>query len=120
MMSRKKVYSSQQGRHKPAETSDDAGDERRWLRLDEIVLLQKDKEHLCNGSWLNDKYINYAQMLLKRQFPMIDGWNSTLILDVAKTIRIQHGVQIVHTHGNHWIVASNLRSPSNHVQIFDS
>ena len=92
----------------------------KWLKFNGEVLLQKDKKELCNGGWLNDKHINYVQLMLKSQFPSIDGWKCPLLLNGQMNIKIQHGVQIIHSRGNHWIVASNLRCHSKQVQVFDS
>ena len=98
---------------------DHLGDSERWVQLNGIALSQLDKNQVCDGGWLNDKHINYAQSLLKKQFPHIDGLNNTLLLH-KKQEKIKQGVQIIHTRGNHWIVASNLRSSNCEIQIFDS
>ena len=90
-----------------------------WLQLDGILLTQDDKEQLSDGRWLNDKHINVAQLLLRKQFPHIDGWKETLLLH-RKQEKIKQGVQIIHSRGNHWIVASTLRCSKSEVQIFDS
>lgn len=91
-----------------------------WLELDGIVLSQFDKKQLQDGSWLNDKHINYAQSLLKKQFPHIDGWKLTLLAQKEQE-KIKHGVQIIHCRGNHWIVASTLGCSSGEaVKVFDS
>ena len=47
-----------------------------WMGL---YCCKSDKEHLRNGRWLNDKHFNYAQSLLKKHFPHINGYNSTLL-----------------------------------------
>jgi len=90
-----------------------------WLELDGAVLSHTDREILCNKGWLNDKHINYAQSLLKKQFPHLDGWKNTLLLHKEQK-KIKKGVQIIHTHGNHWMVASNVRSGDCEIEIFDS
>ena len=90
-----------------------------WVQLNGIVLSQLDKNHVHDGRWLNDKHINYAQSLLKNQFPHIDGLKDTLLVH-KKQEKIKQGVQIIHTRGNHWIVASNLRNSNCEIQIFDS
>ena len=46
---------------------------------------------------------------LKKQFPHIDGWRETQLVH-KKQERIRQGVQIIHSRGNHWIVASTLGS----------
>ena len=56
-----------------------------WLHMDGLVLSQLEKELLRDGKWLNDKHINFAQALLKKQFPSIDGWKLTLQQEKAET-----------------------------------
>ena len=92
----------------------------KWLEFNGEVLLQKDKEEVCNGDWLNDKHINYVQLMLKSQFPSNDGWKCPLLLNGYMNTKIQHGVQIIYRLGNHWIVASNLKCHSKNVQVNDS
>ena len=91
-----------------------------WLQLESgLTLTHADQEILHNGGWLNDKHINYAQSLLKKQFPHIDGWKNTLLLHREQR-KIKNGVQIIHTHGNHWMVASNVRHGESEIEVFDS
>lgn len=89
------------------------------MQLNGIVLSQLDKNQVRDGRWLNDMHINYAQSLLKKQFPHIDGLKDTLLLH-KKQEKMKQGVQIIHARGNHWIVASNLRGSNCEIQIFDS
>ena len=89
------------------------------MQFNGIVLSQLDKDQLREGRWLNDKHINYAQYLLKKQFPHIDEWRETLLVH-KKQEKIKQGVQIIHTRGSHWIVASTFGSSTSDIQIFDS
>ena len=89
-----------------------------WVQLDRTVLSQTEKDQLCNGEWLTDSHVNYAHVLLKKQFPHIDGLKNTLL--IQKKQEIKRDVQIVHTQGNHWIVASSLRCSESEIEIFDS
>ena len=95
------------------------GDSESWVKFDGIELSQFDKEQLRDGKWLNDKHINFAHALLKKQFPHIDGWKETLLLHKMQE-KIKQGVQIIHTCGNHWIVAANLESSKCEIKIYDS
>ena len=83
------------------------------------ALSHTDREILRNGRWLNDKHINYAQSILKKQFPHLDGWWNTLLLHKEQK-KIKKGVQMIHTHGNHWIIALNVRSSECEIEIFGS
>ena len=50
-----------------------------WVEIDRLKLQSSDKITLCmHGRPLTDKHINYAQVLLKKQFPTIPGPQSTL------------------------------------------
>ncbi len=51
--------------------------------LPSLQLFLEDKISVENGEWLDDHVINVAQMLLKHQFPSIDGFHSTIIHVVA-------------------------------------
>jgi Ulp1 family protease len=73
------------------------------------------------GDWLNDNYINLAQELLRRQFNNLLGLMSTLFLTKLKEpLPIIDAVQVLHTRGNHWIVASTIGCSVGEVNVFDS
>ena len=95
------------------------GDSECWVQLNRIVLSQSDRDHVHDGRWLNDKHINYAQSLLKKQLPHTDGWKETLLVH-KKQEKIKQGVQIIHTRGDHWIIVLNLRGSKCEIKIFDS
>ena len=70
--------------------------------LDGLVLSQFDKKALCDGKRLNVNHVNFGQ---RKQFPSIDGLKLTLLQTKQQT-KIKHGLQIIHSRCNHWIVAS--------------
>ena len=82
--------------------------DKEWVKCDGLTLLEVDREELCNGMWLSDKHIDFAQKLLKKQFQQFDEWNSAQSIGNKKLQKIKHGIQVIHTCGNHWIVVSNL------------
>jgi len=98
---------------------EDHDEEIEWTQHDGIVLSEHDKVQLCSGKWLSDKHVNFAQSLLKKQFPQVNGLKSTLLLHKTQD-KIKEGVQIIHSRGNHWIVASTLGCSGSVVKIFDS
>ena len=50
-----------------------------WLKIDDLQLRQEEKEILTHrGDWLNDRIIDAAQILLKRQFPYISGFDAVV------------------------------------------
>ena len=92
---------------------DHLGNSECWVQLNGIVLSQLDKIRCVMEDGL---MINYAQSLQKNH---IDGLKDTLLLH-KKQEKMKQGKQIIHTRGNHWIVASNLRGSNCEVQPFDS
>ena len=68
--------------------------------------------------------INAAQKLLKSRFPKIKGLNSTL-LQAKKNLNVcafeDNKVQIIHSRGNHWIVAATVGDElEKTVKVYDS
>lgn len=83
-------------------------------------LLKKDRIILEKGEWLNDRIINGAQKLLKRQFPSIDGLHSTISVAANQADILRGGaIQILHVHGNHWL-CTKIGEDKSEVKIFDS
>lgn len=73
------------------------------------------------GDCLNDNHINLAQEILKRQFKTLSGLQSTLWLTKLKEPLPATGtVQVLHSRGNHWIIASTVGCSAGEVVIFDS
>ena len=71
--------------------------EKSWVSLDKFVLTLRDKDCIESGDTLNDKHINFAQLLLKQQFQYIGGLASTLTLCRShKLLQSQNALQIVH------------------------
>ena len=93
-----------------------------WIMLNNIPLNEDDKTIVLSSGWLNDKHINFANQILKKQFPGLTGLVLTLILSQSKPLSpistALRYVQIIHTNGNHWVVASTRRSPK--VRVYDS
>ena len=93
-----------------------------WLTLNGILLTEADKADIATGAELGDKHINFAQEIVRKQCTDLTGLQSTLALALHPRPLITHThsyLQIIHSKGNHWIVASTiLSSPT--VQMFDS
>jgi uncharacterized protein YaiI (UPF0178 family) len=49
-----------------------------WVQCQDIVLSKVDRDIISNGQKLTDRHINYAQRLLKRQFPLLNGLKLSL------------------------------------------
>lgn len=92
-----------------------------WLKVEGCWITELDKETIFTGNLLNDRHINFAQKLLRRQFPQVDGLFYTLLQCQKPKSKIKQGIQIIHDRGNHWVVASNFEcSGSGVVQLYDS
>lgn len=83
--------------------------EETWLKLDKAVLKECDKRLLQNGERLNDHHIiNYAQTMLRTQFPYLEGLQLTLLQEKHQA-KIKNGLQIIFCQSHqHWIVASTI------------
>ena len=95
-----------------------------WLSLNHMTLKNEDEEIIHMREQLNDKHMNFAQLLLKQQFTNLQGLCSTLLLFRQKQIfvnaRSRKVLQIVHSRQNHWIVGSTIDCDDKEVCIYDS
>ena len=91
-----------------------------WEQGNGIILLEAHRNEITHGMKLNDLVINMAQQLLKAQFPIVTGLQSTLLQSKNNypALKNNNSVQIVHSRGDHWIVAS--RASSGVVKVYDS
>ena len=93
-----------------------------WVKTGHTTLLDSHKKALLHGNQLDNTIINFAQKLLKKQFPNINGLQNPLLqtkkqVDGEKSQRLQ----VVRCHSNHWILASTVHDDSpDRVMIYDS
>ena len=86
--------------------------------LPKLGLIVQDRDTIKNNLMLDDKVINAAQEVLKRQFPAISGWQDTVIGQVAFESLPVDSVQIHHEpRRRHWVCSSSMNES---VQVFDS
>ena len=72
---------------------------------------------LKTGQQLTDEHVDLAQQLLKKQFPHIDGLQTTLLVQNDGFVPVQHeSIQIHHIPG-HWVTSSSLGLE---VAVYDS
>ena len=71
--------------------------EETWLKLDKAIMKDCDKTVIQNGQRLNDRHINFAQVMLRRQFPHLEGLKLTLLQEKSQK-KIQNGLQIFFVH----------------------
>ena len=77
---------------------------------------------ILNGEKLTDQHIHIAQCLIKRQFPHIEGLQSSL-LQSKPGREYEAGtdqLQIVHSRGDHWVLASTVGCENGKVNVYDS
>ena len=73
------------------------------------------------GEKLTDHSINLAQQLLNKQFPAINGLESKLLQNKPRIgAAPMEQLQIIHSRGDYWIVASTVGSNGDEVQVCDS
>ena len=75
---------------------------------------------LTHGSPLTDKHINYAQALLRQQFTCVAGLQSTWFQYKLLQDKLPEGIQIIHSHGCHWVVVHKVASSSDIVKVCNS
>ena len=89
-----------------------------WVKRGCIVLSFAEKDEIRMDKELSDLHINFAQVLLKQQCGLEKGFYSTLLQ--GQQDHIHPKIQIVHSRGNHWIVASTVLSEDSVVNIYDT
>lgn len=98
--------------------------DKEWVQFGKgLVLTTADKEHTLAGEKLNDRHIDFAQNILKEQFCTIRGLQSTLLQEKARKMPTEKNtrvIQIIHSRGDHWIVASTLLPTDSSVLVYDS
>ena len=94
-----------------------------WVRLDaeNFILTENDKQIIQSWKELTDNHVNFAQRLLKKQYPGLNGVESTLLLTRSDPLSCTHNYkQIVFSRGDHWIVIATLGCLPGHVTVYDS
>jgi len=83
----------------PAQSGDSV-----WVKIKDITLKNSDKVIIEQGLELTDLHINCAQLLIKGQFPKLNGLKLSLQQSQALKGSTTNAIQIFHINGNHWIV----------------
>ena len=91
-----------------------------WVKVGKCALLMSDKECLLTpGSSLTDKHVNFAQTLLRSQYPSVSGLTSTLLQYKSLPTKLAIGLQMIHCRSSHWVTAYKEDS-SSEVKVYDS
>ena len=93
-----------------------------WVTCEKVILYQQDKNILLNGKWLTDKHINFAQLLLQKQFSHCSGFQSTIYQLQKPLLVLQDMIQIIHINTNHWAVITTIgcEHQNNAIRYYDS
>lgn len=102
-------------------------DPKTWLSLNDpdcpgamITLYQASKKNILDKKgWLTDSEIHAGQVLLKTEFPLVDGLCDPAVKGDLVTPAISEFVQIVNI-GAHWVCMSTISSGSGTVKIYDT
>ena len=96
--------------------------EHTWVQANKCTLTLADKKTLLTfGSSLTDKHVNYAQALLRHQFTNdVTGLQSTLLQYKPLIKKWAEGLQIIHCHGCHWVVAHKETASTDIVKVYDT
>ena len=106
----------------------DTDPDKLWLKIYNISLQQKDKNTIINKHMLNDKVIDAAQTIMKKQFndsPKINGFQSAIFKQNTKHFKKidKEMVQILHRGSadlGHWFTISTLNCNVGTINVFDS
>ena len=90
--------------------------DREWVKTGGVPLLISHKRKILSGE---DVIINFAQKLLKKQFPAIGCLRNTVLQEKKQNdIGGQLCLQVIHSSGNNRIAASNIhQEESNRVIV---
>lgn len=92
-----------------------------WISYGRISLNNTDKRLLETGKCLTDKHINSSCGLLKRQFPLYGGFQSTLLQNKKIPLTSHNVIQVIYLENQkHWGVISTVDCEQNTVHYFDS
>lgn len=69
---------------------------------------------------LNDRHINFAQAMLRSQFPQCAGLRNTLLQHRVEFSVTNKIVQILHTRNDHWVVLSNIHCSGTELHVYDT
>ena len=85
-----------------------------------VTLYRETKTRMLhNGTWLSDTEVHAGQILLKRDFPLIDGLHDPVIQGSLVTPATSEFVQVVNT-GSHWVCVSTIGCDAGTIKVFDS
>ena len=115
----------------PIIIDDNSPDPRSWVKIENccpddpdyklVLYLESKTSILKMNYWLADSEIHAGQLLLKKQFPYVDGLHDPAIKGSLVVPATSEFVQILNT-GSHWVCLSTISTTpgTGTVKIFDS
>ena len=92
-----------------------------WQSIGRTALNMSDRGCIISGDKLNNKHVNFAQMLIKQHFKHLEGLKYPVVLSTLEPFPTTTNVlQIMHTPEDHWFVASTMRCAEGKINIYDS
>lgn len=90
--------------------------------LSRLGLTIDDKQILTGGGWLSCRHISAVHALLRQKHPQQNGLQDTFQLsnNFKWASNCYDFVQTIHISQNHWVCASNLLTPPDTVEVYDS
>ena len=94
-----------------------------WLRIEGVTLTLEDKDVLSSGEWLNDRLINAALTLKKRDKNLlpVDVLQDPIL---GNTLSFQVSgsemVQVLHSGNSHWVTISTVGTSHPEAIVYDS
>lgn len=96
--------------------------ETKWTQYGSFALTTRHRQILeSRQQWLDDSIVSAVQNILKQQFPLVEGLQTT-VLGESLGMNPQPGefVQIVCVRGNHWVCVSTVGCPPSTIKVYDS
>lgn len=92
-----------------AETTDPKSNEKQnvWVKIEKLLLTEKDKFDIANGRRISDVHISAAQLLLRASFPHLNGLQATCYQLTKHLDNVTNFIQVLHVNKNHWAVVSS-------------
>lgn len=82
-----------------------------WFKCGGLVSTMKDRACLLDGEWLDDIVVHKMQLLICRDYPHVAQPYTSLLQNRFRYPK-QNTIQIMHVDNNHWVLVSNIGSPS--------
>ena len=91
-----------------------------WVQISSSFTLSFDDYRVLSGGMkLSDQHMNASQMLLKAQFPSVQGLGLTCKPPCFGKC-VENYIQIIHARSCHWVTCSTIGCTAGAINIYDS